>query len=160
MVRILPGRSSFLKCLIHIERWCNSTRKDHMKIELQYPFNQRYKYGYIVKNRENRRIVVLYNTEVDRTSISYARYLISVKLKRFLCDSEHVDHIDDDKTNDAISNLQILSPKQNAKKTRHAISLIFQCPVCNKYFSLTKQKAHKKINPCCSRRCGGIKSHW
>jgi len=55
-----------------------------MKIELEYPFNITWKRGYIVTNPENRKNVLLYNSQPDRTTISYARYLMSVSLKRFL----------------------------------------------------------------------------
>ena len=45
------------------------------------------------------------------------RYLLAVKLGRYLTDEEQVDHIDDDKTNDNIDNLQILTVKENAVKS-------------------------------------------
>lgn len=50
------------------------------------------------------------------TSTAYARYLMSVKLKRYLHDDEEVDHIYNDFTNDSIDNLQILSGSENTKK--------------------------------------------
>lgn len=87
-----------------------------MKIELQYPYNERWRLGYIVVNSENRKNVVLYNSHSDRSTVSYARYLMSVKLGRFLLRSEEVDHIDEDKTNDSLSNLQILSTAENLRK--------------------------------------------
>lgn len=34
------------------------------------------------------------------------------------------------------------------------------CPVCGKEFQIEKRNFKFKNNPCCSRKCGGIKSHW
>lgn len=87
-----------------------------MKIKLKAPFSKDYDKGYLVTNSKNRKFVILYNSANDRTTIPYARYLMSVKLKRYLKDDEHVDHIDNDKTNDDINNLQILSQTENNQK--------------------------------------------
>lgn len=132
-----------------------------MKINLEPPFLKDWSTGYLVVNTENRRMICLYNSQVDRTTISYARYLMSVHLNRYLNDDEHVDHIDEDKTNDNIDNLQILSPKANHNKSLKVgeTYLDFVCPVCKIDFKLSKRQSHKN-NPCCSRKCGGIKSHW
>lgn len=132
-----------------------------MKIHLQSPFSKDWKVGYLVLNTENRQMVCLYNSQSDRTTISYARYLMSIKLDRYLSIDEHVDHIDEDKTNDNIDNLQILSPKENHNKSLKTGETFigFICPVCKIDFKLSKRQSHK-INPCCSRKCGGIKSHW
>ena len=88
-----------------------------MKIDLEYPYNTLWNNGYIVINPEGRRNVVLFNSQIDRSTVSYARYLMSVKLGRFLTDQEEVDHIDNNKTNDDPNNLQILTPEQNREKT-------------------------------------------
>lgn len=87
-----------------------------MKIILEYPYTSVWKSGYLVTNRENRKNVILFNSDKDRSTTSYARYLMSVKLKRFLTSDEQVDHIDNDKTNDDINNLQVLSVKENQQK--------------------------------------------
>lgn len=49
-------------------------------------------------------------------TVHLARYVMEQHLGRQLESWEHVDHIDEDKTNDALSNLQILSSKQNHAK--------------------------------------------
>lgn len=133
-----------------------------MKTELQYPYNTIWNNGYLVTNKENRKTVILYNNRDNRSSVSYARYLMACKLKRFLNDNEHVDHINDDKTDDSLSNLQILTPLENrSKQARNGrVTKDFVCPVCGKSFSLTARRYANKSNPTCSRKCGGIKSHW
>ena len=89
-------------------------------------------------------------------------------LGRFLNKDEHVDHIDGDKLNDVIENLQILTPKENNIKAviqnnmqQKQIESI--CPICGKPFLRLSRNIKYKVldgkTPTCSRRCGGIKSH-
>lgn len=132
-----------------------------MKIQLEYPYTLKWKHGYLVTNKENRQMIILYNHPKDRTTTAYARYLLSCKEKRFLNPNEQADHIDEDKTNDIIENLQILSQKENHhKKFKVGQTMVkFICPVCNTNFELTARHSHRE-NPTCSRKCGGIKSHW
>ena len=73
------------------------------EIKLEYPYSEIWKKGYIVVNPEGRRTLILFNSSDDRTSTQYARYLLAVKLGRFLNDDEQVDHKDNDKTNDNIT---------------------------------------------------------
>ena len=87
------------------------------EIKLEYPYSEIWKKGYIVVNPEGRRTLILFNSSDDRTSTQYARYLLAVKLGRFLNDDEQVDHKDNDKTNDALGNLQILSKQENIAAT-------------------------------------------
>lgn len=134
-----------------------------MKIDLEYPFSEDWKSGYIVTNSENRKNVILYNTPKDRSTVSYARYLMSVKLKRYLTELEQVDHIDNDRTNDIISNLQILSVKENMVKFAKYFYggrkyVLLKCPVCSGIFSrkanLTQMmQCFKNRIPCCSKLC-------
>lgn len=83
------------------------------KIKLMYPFSEDYLSGYLNINKEPRRVVALIKKDKSRTSISYARYLMSCELKRYLNRDEQVDHVDNNKLNDIIENLQILSHKEN-----------------------------------------------
>ena len=126
-----------------------------MKIQLEYHYSQDWNKGYLVTNSENRRTVILFNNSKHRSSVSYARYLMSIILKRYLTKEEHVDHIDNDKTNDILTNLQILTPKENNRKSflKGETLVNFICPICKKEFKLTARQSHKK-EPCCSRQCG------
>jgi len=51
-----------------------------MKIQLEYPFNEIWKNGYIVTNKEPRNNVILFNSSKDRSTIPYARYLMAASL--------------------------------------------------------------------------------
>ena len=142
-----------------------------MKIDLEYPFTELYNAGYTHVSSEGRRYITLkkFNGGIDGTS--YARYLMSVKLGRFLTDQEEVDHIDENRTNDDINNLQILTPEQNREKQRlHYINNVQQkfdlaCPQCGKDFTLTERDMGEKFYKhyqnngsgliFCSRSCSG-----
>lgn len=88
-----------------------------MKIELEYPFINDWRLGYLRTSKDGRRRVDLFNSNTDRTTISYARYLMSCHVGRYLTAEEEVDHVDQNPTNDEISNLQILSTNDHLKKT-------------------------------------------
>lgn len=132
-----------------------------MKIDLEYPYDKDWKNGYLVVNGENRKTVILFNSSKDRSSTAYARYLVSVALGRYLTDDEHVDHIDHDKTNDVLENLQILSKKDNnlkESKRRGRVLVEVICPYCAKHF--TRRKGNTPLVKCkegtiifCSNEC-------
>lgn len=99
-----------------------------------------------------------------RTSTSLARYKMSTKLGRKLKKHEHVDHINEDKSDDTDDNLQILTPGSNNEKnikhrgkTKRMVDLI--CPVCRKRFTRKWNQTHwaKKCgnHTTCSRSCSG-----
>ena len=122
-----------------------------MKIDLEYPYSVEYQAGYIYVNNEARRCVTLKDSHGVTTGTTYARYLMAVKLGRFLTDQEEVDHIDNNKTNDDPNNLQILTPEQNREKQRlHYLNNVQQkfdlaCPYCGKDFTLTERDMGEKF---------------
>lgn len=90
---------------------------------------------------------------------AYARYLLAVKIGRYLTEDEEADHIDNDGTNDSIDNIQILSVEEHRLKTlaftpTQAVSKL-TCSVCNKEFLRTTRevKSRKSKRPCCSFKC-------
>lgn len=131
------------------------------KIKLEFPYSELWKFGYLNTNSENRKTLTLYNSQNDRSSCQYARYLISVKLGRFLNEDEEVDHIDNDKTNDDLSNLQVLSRQENREKQiklKGRTMIEFECPICEVVTS-KERRFTPIINPSkrvltCSRKCG------
>ena len=94
-----------------------------------------------------------------RTTISYARYVMATKLGRPLEKWEQVDHINNDRSDDSVGNLQILTQADNLSKSRRHKSYVKRtCPVCLVEFLLEVRQI-KGPTSCCSRRCGGIWSH-
>jgi len=136
-----------------------------MKLKLKPPYSKDFKSGYCYTDSQERKIVSLICEDGTRTSTSYARYLMSCSLNRYLHENEEVDHINEDKTDDRLENLQILSPLKNKKKSnktgRKYVSMI--CPVCKSNF----EKEYRQTNmgkktgsyQTCSRSCGGKASH-
>ncbi len=110
-------------------------------------------------------VEVTYEDGREETTL-YSRFLMEQVLGRELSRDEHVDHIDEDPTNDLIENLQILSLSDNAKKSAKARGVQitwyqFECPICG--VPSKKNARHVKNNwkkgragPFCSKRCAGI----
>lgn len=138
-----------------------------MKIELQEPFKSLWRKGYVVTNKQLRNHVCLFNCSKDRTTISLARYKMCCKLGYILEAIYEVDHIDNDKTNDNIDNLQVLTKEQNRNKetsnywlkSKYSKFTELTCSQCNTIFNKeTKEVRHLlRVKPgrtfCCSRLC-------
>jgi hypothetical protein len=114
-------------------------------------------YGPIYHKRIDRYMIHLVSSE-RRTSMTYARYLMCIKEGRWLNMDEHVDHINDDRLDDRIENLQILSQLENNRKSAKGRTMVeLSCPRCNKIFTRERRQTHivKGGNPStCSRSCG------
>jgi hypothetical protein len=86
---------------------------------LKHPFVG-YK-GYRIWHKKEGRwyvcLVPLAGYALRRTTITMAKYKLSVKHGRILGRHEEADHVDGDKSNDAIDNLQILTPTKNRRKS-------------------------------------------
>lgn len=136
-----------------------------MKIELEEPFRSLWKRAYLRISNEGRRIIDLINDNNDRTTTSYARYLMCVKIGFILSNEFEVDHIDNDKTNDNIGNLQILTQDQNKLKEQYRyieneqICFGYECAYCGNRFILTEAKKEERLMKTktglafCSRSC-------
>lgn len=133
-----------------------------MKQEIsEYYKKKGYNTLYVLINKEPRRVAILRKSKKDSITISYAKYLYTSHYECDIPDGDQVDHINGDKMDDIIENLQVISSKYNAvKDKRHKEMLLMKCPVCGNEFLFPKRNLSTHPNPCCSRRCGGIKSHW
>lgn len=136
-----------------------------MKLELEKPYSELYKSGYIVTNPENRKNVILVRNDNSQTTTSYARYLMGVKLGYIVPDEFEVDHKDDDKTNDHPDNLQLLTPEENRNKEISRFMAEDQeleyatCEYCKKDFFVTpsdfNKRSKNKTGMFCSKNCSG-----
>lgn len=128
-----------------------------MKICLEYPYSADWERGYLQVNGDGRQTVILFNSSKERSSTAYARYLMAVHLGRYLSKDEEVDHIDCNKCNDDLSNLQLLSIDKHRAKTiqeRAVLPTTFVCAYCGSTFT----RAKNRINPAtkyCSKHCTG-----
>ena len=120
-----------------------------------------YTAAYLSINKEPRRVCTLRKANGTMTSMAYAKYLYTSHYNCTVEQGDHIDHINGNKMDDRIENLQIISGTYNRKKDhKHKEMVICICPVCGKEFLFEKRNLPFKPNPCCSRKCGGIKSHW
>lgn len=124
----------------------------------EYYKNKGYNKVYINTNKEPRRVATLRTPEGKMTSMSYAKYLYTSHYKCDICDGDQVDHINDDRMDDRIENLQVISRTLNLQKS-HAkkVMVELECPICKKHFLYEKRNLSSHPNPTCSRRCGGNK---
>lgn len=100
-------------------------------------------------------------------TLSWPKALVEVREGRVLLDNETADHIDEDFTNDSLSNLQILTRIANAIKSFDANSSRGEeiskhtCPQCKEEFLILARQVRAnnivkgKAGPFCSRRCAG-----
>lgn len=123
----------------------------------------------IYTNKENRKFVVIKESDGKWHSHSYARYIVEENIGRKLDKTEEIRHIDGDKTNDNINNLQIIN--STAHRQMHTPlkykDTIEKCYICGNEFTVTaKQHSEKYRNRIrksnsadkyfCSRSCSGI----
>lgn len=136
-----------------------------MEIRLEEPFKSKWKKGYLRTGPEGRRLVDLFNSDQDRTTISYARYLMTIKLGYEIPDNLVVDHKDDNKTNDDINNLQVVTEEYNRLKEQYRYIMTeqecygYHCAYCETAFILTRREKDKREKSSktglafCSRSC-------
>jgi hypothetical protein len=131
-----------------------------MKIELSEFYKKKgYRKVYVIVNRENRKMACLYQNDGTRKTISYAKYLYTSYYNCDVADGDHVDHINGDKTDDRIENLQVISKGYNIRKDHVKKEMVVCiCPICGTEFLFDKKDLSTHPNPCCSRSCGGKKS--
>ncbi len=111
---------------------------------------------------DGRKRVNIYFEDHKVLWISYAKYLWISNYGE-IPDGYEVDHINENRTDDRLENLQLLPSLENKRKyasLHKKVMVECVCPVCGKQFPYEKRNLSTHPNPCCSRKCGGIKSHW
>ena len=88
------------------------------KFKLEPPYSNDWDYGYMSFDRKSGRQLVKLRKKGVRSCSStlYSRYLLSVKLGHYIAESDEVDHIDGDKTNDIVSNLRVMKKDDHHKR--------------------------------------------
>lgn len=117
-------------------------------------------YGPYLRKDGRQHLVI--NTDGKTTTISYPKWLMENHLNRKLESWETVDHIDNNPLNNEITNLQILSRAENARKSVvYAEQIQLKCKNCGNLFLKRKaleiydRAVRKKDGPFCSRQCVG-----
>ena len=85
---------------------------------------------YVVINKEPRRVAILYKEDKTSLTMSYAKYLYTSYYKEDVDKEYHIDHINGDKMDDRIENLQKISGRYNRVKDKNPREMIIlKCPV-------------------------------
>lgn len=102
------------------------------------------------------------NDRTNRKTILYSKYIKSIEAGRLLEMHEEVDHVDGNKLNDRIDNLQIVSREENVRRRNKCIKkeiIDLICPNCGVEFKRAKNQTYlSKPNVSrtfCSRKCSG-----
>lgn len=131
-----------------------------MEVEVSDFYKNEFKKVYIITNKEPRRMACMIRYDNTRKVISYAKYLYTSYYKCEIPEGYDIDHINNDRMDDRIENLQILSKIENIRKShRQKEYVILECPICHKMFQYEKRNLSSHPHPCCSRKCGGKYSH-
>jgi len=111
---------------------------------------------------DNRKIVIVVYETGNRRTVSYPKWLMEQHLGRQLDkNTETVDHIDRNHSNDQLSNLRIVERKQHSADDTRRVKLVdFTCSMCRKPFQrsprLVRDKNKKGSRGIfCSRQCSG-----
>lgn len=73
--------------------------------------------GPYLRTDGRKHLVLTANNSRKKRTLSYSKALLEVSLGRQLVGNETTDHVDGDKTNDAVTNLQVLSLAENISKS-------------------------------------------
>lgn len=134
-----------------------------MKIEVIDLYKEKYKSAYIVHNNKDGRLRVMLipKSKTDkRKGMLYARYIWENHYGQ-IGEGLQIDHINGDKTDDRLENLQVISQRYNTiKDHRRRVMIERVCPVCHTKFLFPLRNLSTHPNPCCSRKCGSVKGHW
>ena len=121
------------------------------------PFAEYTVYGPYPDRKQSRQIVVLVRSG-HRTTMSYARYLLSVREGAIPDREIDADHIDNDRTNDDPGNIQPLSRAENIRKGHKPPAMVtLICGGCGESFIRRRNQTHLvkggKAPTSCSMKC-------
>lgn len=94
------------------------------------------------------------------------RVLMENKIHRSLLPSEHVHHIDEDKSNNNIENLELLTASEHSKRHSEVMDLLpFVCNCCGSSFSMKPYEYRLRVGRnksgkvFCSRKCSTTETY-
>ena len=115
-------------------------------------------YGpYVRKDNRMHMVLIRHNPDgsvAERKTVSYPKYLVEVYLDRYLTKDETIDHIDEDITNNELSNLRVVPRSAHCRShVASRIEVVNVCPICGKTYMSFNNKT------CGSKSCRGKCAH-
>lgn len=111
--------------------------------------------------------VIIYN-DIEKIKVSFGKFLMEIKLGRYLEDNETVDHIDKNPLNNNYDNLQVLDRTKHVKLDAHRLKdMNFNCLNCEREITLKGKQLNNLYNkikaggtgPFCNNSCGTHYQH-
>lgn len=115
------------------------------------------------KRKDGRMHIVLKNN-ISTKTISYPKYLMEIKLNRYLNSNETVDHIDRDFTNNSYDNLRVIDRSLHIKEdVKRNKDIKVKCAFCGKEFIVKGSTINYRnridryqSGYFCSKQCSGL----
>ena len=121
-------------------------------------------FGKVYVGKDGRSRIVFVGENGKHSSMSYPRYLLEQKLGRKLLSTEDVHHIDGDKTNNSLDNLEVVNHKKHAqyhgKLRQKYVDTKAICDVCGKEFLWTAKRQSRYYIDCNRGRLRIISCSW
>lgn len=124
------------------------------------PFEDYYHGRVNISVRDNRRMIHLYGLDQKVLVTTYARYLFQVYIWNscfeMIPEDMEVDHVNEDRLDDRVENLQLLTSSENRRKNNLARGtgcLVLVCPICGKLLLKEKHRVSKGSIHFCSTKC-------
>ena len=111
--------------------------------------------------RDGRMHVIVKYDDGTRRTVSYPRWIMERHLGRRLEDNEEVDHIDQNRFNNSIDNLEIVTREENGRRYMAQFPKEigeYVCPQCGEKFKkdaaeVRHNKKQGKAGPFCGKPC-------
>lgn len=134
-----------------------------MRINAPAPFAEYAAYKIYHGKMKRWQVCLVPHAGGKRTTLLYSKFVMSVALGRRLTRLEEVDHVDGDRLNDSISNLEIVSRGENRRrysKAHPGVVVRLKCAYCGKRFlrrrNQTSYSKPGQLDDYCSKRCVGL----
>lgn len=117
--------------------------------------------------RDGRMHVIIRYDDNSRRTVSWPRWLMERHLGRRLLDTEEVDHINSNRFDNSIDNLEIVTRQENGRRYMAQFPKEigeYMCPNCGVEFKrdmadVRHNLKQGKKGPYCSRSCGAKDTH-
>lgn len=120
------------------------------------------------KRPDGRYHIIAYISKDNKMTVSYPKYLMEVKLQRYLDKDEEVHHIDGNIDNNSLDNFEILLEGTHKDKHSKYKGDYYTCAHCGDIFYMNAIQERSRAGnvkrgntkgPYCSRSCNGKANH-